>query len=213
MEDSLFVTDAELTQYINDSITELWDILTNSNQDYAVSNATATIASGANTFSLAADFFKLRLLEIDRSGGRYMTVPKFMFGEKNDYQNSYLGTLPGSNGNYPWINIAYRIIGNDIYIEPASNAPGNYRYWYIPVLPKLVNAGDTFNSVNGWHEYVVIDSAIKCLVKEESSVTALQMAKDDVKKRVLRSIVRTPSNPERVTRMRRGSSVWPWGGR
>ena len=56
--------------------------------------------------------------------------------------------------------------------------------WYVPTITKLVNDADLLDGVNGWEEYIILDSAIKCMVKEESDPSALlaqlQLVKDRI---------------------------------
>jgi len=62
--------------------------------------------------------------------------------------------------------------------------------------------GDDFN---GWSEYVIIDAAIKCLVKEESDVQVLIMEKQQVLARIeAMASNRDAGDPERVTDVHAG---------
>lgn len=55
---------------------------------------------------------------------------------------------------------------------------------YVPACPLLVADTDTFDGVNGWEEYIVIDAAIKARIKEESDVTDLGAQKAAMAKRI-----------------------------
>ena len=57
-ENSQFVTDQELRQYINRSYCELYDLLIpNANsEDYFLNDSTVTLVSGTQTYDLPADF-------------------------------------------------------------------------------------------------------------------------------------------------------------
>jgi len=69
--------------------------------------------------------------------------------------------------------------------------------------------GDDFN---GWSEYVIIDAAIKCLIKEESDVQVLLMQKKQVLDRIeAMAANRDAGEPERVTDVYAGYRDWPWG--
>jgi hypothetical protein len=43
---------------------------------------------------------------------------------------------------------------------------------------------DTLKGVMDFEEYIVVDAAIKCLIKEESDITALMALKDGLKLRI-----------------------------
>ena len=65
------------------------------------------------------------------------------------------------------------------------NSPGQtFEVFYVPACPLLVADSDTFDGVNGWEEYIVIDAALKALIKEESPVGDLGATKLAIKKRI-----------------------------
>jgi hypothetical protein len=69
MENSEFVTDAELTIYINGSIAELHDLLVASyGSDYFLSSTTFSTVAGTESYSLPADFYKLMGVDVQVSG-------------------------------------------------------------------------------------------------------------------------------------------------
>lgn len=69
--------------------------------------------------------------------------------------------------------------------------------------------GDDFN---GWSEYVIIDAAIKCLIKEESDVQVLMMEKKQVLDRIENMAAnRDAGDPERVTDVYAGWRNGIWG--
>lgn len=159
MEFSQFITDEELTSYVNASIAELYDILVSRFEDYYILDTTETVASGADTIPLPTGFYKLKGLDFDIGGGKYETVRPFQFVERNETFDPGFGTYP---------RMRYRVLGTYIKLTPPEFAPGNYRVWYIPRFTPLANDTDTFDGINGWTEYVVVDCAIKMLNKEES---------------------------------------------
>jgi hypothetical protein len=63
----------------------------------------------------------------------------------------------------------------------------------------LSGGSDSFDGINGWEEYVIIDSAIKMKSKEESPVDELLLAKQEMKARILQaSSGRDSTEPARV---------------
>jgi hypothetical protein len=68
-------------------------------------------------------------------------------------------------------------MGSTLVIAPPANCAGSYRYFYVPRWTNLVNDTDLVPdalTIGGWHEYIVVDMAIKCLAKEESDTTVLE---------------------------------------
>lgn len=199
MVNSQFVSDAELNGYINQSIYELWDLLIENDQDFGVTSTTFTIATG-NTQSLPADFYKFKGLDdLTSDSNSPLTVRKFSFNERNSYS---LSGLPFYRGAFS--DVYYRVVGSSLLFEPPERAPGTYKLWYIVVPTALALDADTFDGVNGWHQYIIYDSSIKCLVKEESSTTVLEKLKEEQKLRIMKaSSTRDNAQGEKVTRIAR----------
>jgi hypothetical protein len=59
-----------------------------------------------------------------------------------------------------------------------------FEVFFVPACPLLVLDTDTFDGVNGWDEYIVIDAAIKAKTKEETSIAELSKAKNDMIARI-----------------------------
>ena len=89
-------------------------------------------------------------------------------------------------GNVP--NMRYRLSGtvdettgvynHRISFSPKPSGATNIKLLFIPHAPVLDNDADVWDGFNGWEEYAVVDSAIKCLEKEESSTVALERRKE-----------------------------------
>lgn len=197
---STFVTDSELTGYINSSYQEFYDLLTNSVEDYNISTSSFTIASG-NTQAAPSDFYKVRGID-DMTDPDYPTIVKrFNWNERNDYNRR-------SDIAWKYSPVEYRIVGSNLMFLPASQAQRPYKLWYVPICTLLVADGDTAAGINGWLEYVVIDAAIKMLIKEESDTKVLFRAKKEIIDRIeAMSIKRDQSLPEKISRVRNSSLV------
>lgn len=171
----------ELKDYINESYRELYDLLVSKNQDFFVKEpaGTLTIASGDSSVSLPADFYKLMGLDRDLGGGDYVEVRPFNFAERN------VTVRGGARRGGRYARLTRRIIGDKMHVRPEADAPGTYRIWYVPKVTVLSAEADTLAAtVTDWEEYVVVDCAIKCLLKEESDISALTKAKNDIIARI-----------------------------
>jgi hypothetical protein len=178
MKNSSFVEDDELTQYINSSYQELYDLLVASFEDYYTATPLSINITSGNSFDLPVDFYKLRGVDGKLDNNNFFTLQPFNFAERNINRQG-VGII---NSNI-WYT-QYRIVGNKILITPEDNATGNYRLWYIPRCPILVSDIDTLDGINGWEEYVVVDAARKCLAKEESDTSGLVQDKEMLRKRI-----------------------------
>lgn len=192
LENSNFISESELNAYINASGAELYDILVTTYSDYYLSSTTSTITSG-NTISLPADFYKLRGVDFQLSTSEWITISKYNFERRNDKNRDVVRTIRGEPTRQ------YRLQGSTINIEPEDRANGTYRIWYVPVFTELTADGDLLDSVNFWHEYIVIDAAIKMGLKEETDVQALMMQKAAIHKRIQDAAAeRDVGEPERI---------------
>jgi hypothetical protein len=200
MEESQFVDDTELNYYINSSIAELHDILVQSyGEDYYVEETTFTTVGGQESYELSTifpnnDFYKLRALDAKLNGDDYFTLKPFNFNERNRFQHfgvwDYIGIT----------NVRYRLVGNKLRLSPAPDSNIEVRVWYIPKSTELVDDTDTFDDINYYAEYVIVDAAIKMLNKEESDVSVLMAQKADLKRRIEESSKnRDAGEPESIS--------------
>ncbi len=180
MENSEFVSDAELTQYINASLAELHDLLIGVyNEDYQM-HEHIFAGDGTNVaYNLPADFYKMRGVDVRQGpNGQWATVKRFNFNRRNEQQNAYLWNLLG----LPYME--YRIVGSTVRFNRVPETNLEFRLFYNPKAAELVNDTDTYDDVNGFAEYVVVDAAIKMLQKEESDVSVLFAQKNALAQRI-----------------------------
>lgn len=184
MENSTFVTDSELNNYINNSISELHDILIQAyDGDYYINEITFQTSSNQESYELstiipADDFYKLRGVDAKLNNSEWFTLQPFSFNERNRRQNfgawRYLGIS----------NVRYRIVGSTIRFTPVPDDNIEVRMWYIPTAVELTADTDTLKDLNNFSEYIIVDAAIKMLQKEESDVSVLMAQKADLKRRI-----------------------------
>lgn len=208
MENSTFISDDELTDYINKSKDELYDILVQKfGADYYTTYQDISLVSGTSEYSLPVDFYKAMGVDYQVTGdGKWITLRPFMFSERNRYNSTVRNSIIGA------IDLEYRIRNDKLWFRNAPIQSGTARLWYIPVATDLSSDTDTIMGVNGWEEYVVIDAAIKCLVKEESDTTALRSDKQAMMQRIEAAAEnRDAGSPQRVTDARSDDYYENWG--
>jgi len=209
MENTQFVTDAELLGYINAAYLELYDLLVSRFEDYFMSldptthkPPTFTLAGGVNTYVLPSDLYKLRGIDVQiNAPNDWNKVYRYNLDERNSRSKTINRLQYGMRVNY------YRVIGNVINFLPEDQSDGTYRLWYVPRLVRLVNdSDDTAGNTLDYEEYIVVDAAIKCLLKEESEVSQLLAIKEGIRQRVIAmSANRDSGAQERVADVRFGS--------
>jgi hypothetical protein len=175
-----YILDSELTTYINQSISELYDLLVGAyGNDYYLTSTTFATNNTDTEYNLPSDFYKLAGVDLYLNASRFITLKPFMWNERGRYQD-------GSN----WAAIIaiqgprYHIGGNKITFNPTPPGTFNIKMYYVPYSPKLVADSDAFDGIDGWEEFVVIDAAIKMLQKEETDVTVLALQKKAIIQRI-----------------------------
>lgn len=172
MQNTQFITDAELTTSINGSYGELYDLLVSKFEDYYTKSSAVTLTGTQNLIPLPQDFYKLRGLDASiSSSADWFTVPRYAFSERNSFGRVGSRILASQS------QLSYNLLGGVVHILPEAQAAGNYRLWYVPRFTPLVADLDLMGDVLDFSEYVVIDAAMKCLVKEESDTSAMMGAK------------------------------------
>ena len=158
-----FVTDAEMTGYVNDSIATLYDELLRLDPSrYRTASSSITVVSGTDSYSIssaASTFYKLLGVEVadTRAPTGWVNLQRFMFDERNDYDLSTES-----------VDARYELRGGNLYLHPVPNWAGSVRLIFVPIPVALSADGDTWDSVNKWTEYVVLDCLVKCAMKEGS---------------------------------------------
>jgi hypothetical protein len=197
MENSTFVAPSELLRYINSAYLELYDLLVSKGQEYYVKDPPTefTVATGAYTYTLPTDFYKLLGVDRQLSADEWIEVRPFNFNERNANRRTRARLSSG-----PYGALRRRVIGNKLFVTPNDLAPGTYRLWYVPRATELSSESDTVDGVNGWEEYIVLGAAIRCLAKEESDVSVLTAEQARLTRRIEEMAAqRDVGDTERVT--------------
>ena len=186
MEGSTFVTDAEIRSYINVAMAELHDILVQKYEDYYISSTTYTLPITDNKGTLPDAFYKMLGVDFTVSGNTYRVRP-YKFEERNMYGSA--STTAGLANN-----LTYHVQGNEIHFRPADALPsGTVTIYYVPQASQFSLDGlDDLEALRtnnraiapGYEEYIVIDAAIKCLLKEEADVTVHLVQRESARRRI-----------------------------
>lgn len=178
MVNSEFVSDSELTSYINNSAAELYDLLCEAyGSDYYVESEEGTTVADQADYDLPDDFYELKAVDLQTDASNWVNVQRFNFNERN--RNDSAG-----NSVLGYTACRYRLVGNQLKFSPVPPPSSTYRVWYVPTSPALSAASDTLEQLNGYSEYIIVDVAIKMLQKEESDVRVLLAQKMALQKRI-----------------------------
>ena len=205
-ENSQFVTDTELTAYINSAIAELQDLLISAySSDYYISDYTFSTVANQTTYALPADFYKLRGVDCALINNEYASLRPFNFNERNRNDSfSSWGLMTGPS-------IRYRLLGDNIVFSPAPDGIYSIKLWYIPTAVKLVADSDVLTDLNQYSDFVIYDAAIKMLIKEESDPSALMRERENCSRRIVEMAQnRDAGQPESVSDIYAENNDYYW---
>ena len=166
MENSTFIGDTELNNYIQDSVRALHDkLIAACGQQFGWAVQTIATTAGDDEYSLANDFY--RLLRVDILDGDY-SYPL----ERWDPSEIVRDTAQRN-----WLSEArprYRMRlppGEIVFIPPPDGVYTIEVHYHI-AAPTLDD--DTDDTAGIFDEWIILDGAIKCRTKEETDVGQLQ---------------------------------------
>lgn len=206
MESGGFVPNSQLDNFINDSYEALYEKLVALHEPYFESESALNIVAGTTDYSLPADFFKLTGVDIlidGTSGTEYYSVHRY----GNADRNRFSGRLP--SGLRDVESLRYMLRGSVIRFTPEPQTAHTGRILYVPQVTTLSADDDAIESaiVSGWSRWIVVDSAIKCLMKEESDVSTLMAEREKIERSIDESAENRDANePVYVTDIRYGGS-------
>lgn len=202
-----YITDTELTENINYAWCELYDLLIDSGgQEYFMSSQVIPVVTNQSVYTLNPDFYRILGVDCNLNSNQAITLQPYLFSERNLYKSVYAG---GWGVDY---NLRYRVVGgSNIEFIPIPLNTVSLTVWYIPA-PPVLTVLSTPDGVSGWEQYIVVDAAIQCLLKEESDVTMLMARKEGLRQRILANApYRDASRAERPHDVDLELlTAWPW---
>jgi hypothetical protein len=198
LQNNNFITLPEWNSYINQSYFELYDLLVQKyGEEYFMASPYQFLTDGSQFYNLpdgsssypvtpgsstaAAPFYKLKGIDLALNSNinSWVTLHKFDFIARNRY------VYPNLTATFMGIvNLRYRIVGNQIEFIPVPQSAQMVQVWYVPRMTQLLQDTDMLDGISGWTEYVVVDAAIKGLMKEESDTSALMARKMALMERI-----------------------------
>jgi len=171
-DDGNFVSDDELYVYINDGLADLYDLQLTSERGGVFSvNAERLTRIGKFAFQLPADFYKLKGVHY-YYGSRYYPLQEIAYTDYPYWASR--SSLHVTNGRYT-IRYDQDLFIWELHVFPDNVTACNLAVMYVPRAPQLNTDTAEWDDISGWKDYVVASAAIKCLTKEESDTSALQV--------------------------------------
>ena len=176
MENSTFVSDAEITEYLNQELAELWcRICANDGQPHYRSSTTYSVTPSTSIFALPADFWRAQEVNATMNGFTFPIRP-FMAAEHGYLQNATLITTTTAA-------LHYRVQADNIEFLPNTQSFTATLY-YVPSQPRLVSGSDTFDGFNGYEVAAIHGTVAQMLAKEQSDPSFALSQKERIVKLV-----------------------------
>jgi len=164
MANTNFVSDAEIIEYINEAYNKYYNNLVTSYENYFVTSVAIPMVVGTEDYSLPVDLFKVSVFIFnDASDNRFVLRP-FNLIDSNRKKNNITSVVTN-----------YILFGDTVkFVPQPKSASDTVTLYYVP-QPTALAAGSTVSLLAGGDEYLVLDAAVSCLMKEESDYSGLEM--------------------------------------
>ncbi len=212
MEANYFVTDDELTTYINNSLGELDDLLTTEYEDYRLNTFLAVLQDGYNEIAIPSTMNKLRGVDVQLTATpgqeQWQTLFSFQFTQRNRGRNALSDiVLP-----YGRANLSYRLADQGIIIMPLTQAAGTYQIWFTPKFNPLLVSTDILPiqmDTQAWVEYAIVDVCIKVLNKQNLDPSGFMAEKQALLVRIKGAAKnRDAAGPKKIANTRYMDDNW-----
>jgi hypothetical protein len=193
MENSEFVTDDEITEFLNQELAELWSHLTqNAGQPFYRSYYDIAVVAGTSLYGLPADFGMLLGVDATIDG---------ITGPLTSFMPLERARMTGIMVESPWglcSPVRYRVQAGNIEFLPATRS-FDAKLWYTPSCPRLTEPSDTFDGFNGFEVAAIYGACAAIKDKEETDSSFYERHRDRIYKHIdSLSSSRDASRPERV---------------
>ena len=164
LEKSDFITDEEITRYLNLAYSHLYNMVVDTNQDYFIQSK--SFRNPNYTSQLPIDCYKLRALDYYVYNKYFVSAERVGFNERQkeqfDFRRPYLFSDRFANP------IRYNLRGRElkIYTEDRYYEDINFVLWYIP-KPQRVGQGAQLPL--GWERYLIHSACMDVRNKQDTS--------------------------------------------
>lgn len=206
MENSSFVSDAEIDRLINLGVRTLWGLLAKWDIDRPAQRTEITTTTGTREYTLPSDFVAVRLVEVLKASGSEDAYPirSYSLSEGHTTNTGLWGSAFTDGEHLRYTIFGQGMDGSEARIRFDPDPQGRYfRLWYLANPGTLVNDTDTFEGVVGWDDWVALWAAEQLMAKEESDPSALIRRRTELSD-TIRSIAvsRDVGSAHRVARTR-----------
>jgi hypothetical protein len=188
-----FITSADMLAWINEGLTELYELLTDSDEDYFTATQDLTLVASTAEYNLTTDPYRIiAAFYVETNGQRY-PLPTVNLTD--------LHKLPLSANNRDLRWSLFGSSSNKVQIKffPTPGSAGTVEFIYVPEVTLFDGTvGTAITSVfpRASEEYIIMDTAAKILEKQELDPSSFLARKGQALQRIAGSISgRRPKQP------------------
>jgi hypothetical protein len=178
-----FLPDSEVIDNLNLSLADWYDLVVGSTWGGTYYRVPWPITTQGNvsSYPLAPNCYDVISVDCLLTGNQTISAQRYQEENRNIFKQL---PLVGWMWNQPCF---YQLQGQNINFMPMPQSAFSVTVNYIPTAPVLSNYSDTLDSINGWEEYIVLDSAVKCLIKygRADIIPMLEVRRQEQKARIV----------------------------
>lgn len=173
IESNRHFTDAEVNSRISSAYGKYYAKLVASGLGYAGETTQTITTTGASSYNLPSDHMATLRVDYRATTDYWFPLEEVLVQEIDRFQNT------GSEA------YGFRLVGSTITLYPTPPTGQTYRHIYVPAPADLTTDSQTVDGVSGFEDGIVLDAAIRCLIKKEDTDTApLERERDRVDARI-----------------------------
>jgi len=182
--DGNHITDDEINEDLNSSLSALWAILVDASNGSLFSTVAPQIVFlGDNSYQLPPDFLRLVSVDVKRGSTYIHSVEADV--QRYTHLLAYANRNYGSSQHYLQWNKQQQWY--ELFVFPPVPVD-ELVVRYIPDAPQLEVDTDELNTPADWSRWAVYDVAIKCNIKEETDPSAIMMEREKIERRIINDI-------------------------
>lgn len=187
-----FITDPELTGYINDAIRELSATIATLDESRLLKEGTLSVVAAATFTALPADCahpIAIAAPSTSQDSG-------FRLMERLEWRDRY---RVGTGVSTP-DNTRYAVRGSSVYWWPLPAWTDSVKIDYIPDPVELSLDADSWDGggLSGWARWVVLDAMITCGLKAVDETAGWERSRERIEQRFAGVAKRDRAQPQRV---------------
>lgn len=165
--------DPEINSVISSAYAKYYNKLVKAGIGYPTETTQTITSTGVDSYALNADHFATLRVDLQYQAGYWAELEEIDIRQVADYQ------FPGAT-----YAVAYRLAGGNLVLLPTPATGTIYRHIYAPAPSDLTSDAQNVDGVAGWEDAIVLEAAIRLLMKAGEDVAALMAERKMVDDRI-----------------------------